>query len=293
MACPKCGGDNREPIAPGYYRCTSAVRLPATPDPLDGYGPSRIAEYASCGNEYQEDVRAQPTEACACGTFAIGRCAVCGRPVCGIHSRVEDVRLCLDDLAARNQEQRAAEEAEERRRADDVTRTEALIVQLAGQLFRLRPDGGILSDGRRGPVHRLWPIGRFPWSFMIGGGFVNEYSRTQQELETFIDQFGGLHTWQQQGANFEGSREEIAVALAQAVADVQAGRSTYLGSGRAIDATPYEHFHPISSARMAKAKVLDGAANLMMDMFQPSRWRRRQAQKDATRREEEWRHSGY
>lgn len=292
MACPTCGGTDREAIAPGYYRCTTAVRLPTRPDPLDDYGPSRVAEYAPCGIEYQEGVNSQPTDACACGTFAIGRCAICGRPVCGTHSRVADVRLCLDDLAVREQERREAAGAEERRRAEHVARTDASIVRLARQLFQLRPDGGILSDGRRGPLHRLWPIGRFPWSFMIGGGYVNEYSRTQQDLETFIDQTGGLHAWRQEGASFEGSREKVAEALAQAVADVQAGTDSYLGRGRPIDATPYEQARPINSVRRAKASALDGAANLMMDIFQPSRWRRRRAQKDAARRDEQWRQSG-
>lgn len=40
------------------------------------------------------------TEACKCGTFAVGRCADCSAPACGRHSRlVHDRFLCSEHVA--------------------------------------------------------------------------------------------------------------------------------------------------------------------------------------------------
>lgn len=40
------------------------------------------------------------TTQCACGTFAIGQCGDCGKPVCGDHSVLGTPRRCLDCHAA-------------------------------------------------------------------------------------------------------------------------------------------------------------------------------------------------
>jgi hypothetical protein len=62
------------------------------------------------------------TQACACGTFAIGLCPECEAPVCGIHSiMLNDRRLCLDckaraDAAA----SRRHREAEQEQRAQEM-----------------------------------------------------------------------------------------------------------------------------------------------------------------------------
>ena len=95
-SCPKCGGNNREPIAPGYWRCTSIVATftggPGLTNPMKG--PMAIEHRDVCGNEYTEGLNGGTT--CACGTFAIGHCAECSTPVCGTHSGLWEgrERLC-------------------------------------------------------------------------------------------------------------------------------------------------------------------------------------------------------
>lgn len=96
--CPECGGTSREPIAPGYWQCTSVIHEPAVTvvaDPATG-GPRPITTVVEriCRAQYQEG--AVKSEAvCRCGTFAIGLCAECREPVCGIHSSmIDDRRLC-------------------------------------------------------------------------------------------------------------------------------------------------------------------------------------------------------
>jgi hypothetical protein len=99
MPCPRCHGDAREPIAPGFWRCTT-VRTELVPlGPHPGRpGIVQQERRVVCGTEYQQG---GATAACACGTFAIGQCTACGRPVCGYHSAlVAGRRLCADELAA-------------------------------------------------------------------------------------------------------------------------------------------------------------------------------------------------
>jgi hypothetical protein len=55
-----------------------------------------------CGAEYQEGPAPAAAVECACGTFAIGRCVDCAKPVCGDHSsRWDDVRVCAEHAAER------------------------------------------------------------------------------------------------------------------------------------------------------------------------------------------------
>jgi hypothetical protein len=79
--CPNCGGADATELAPGYWRC-------------DSY---RDEDF--CGHHYQVGgaalTSAQPL--CECGTFAVGKCAECGKWVCGSHSGIpywEGRRLC-------------------------------------------------------------------------------------------------------------------------------------------------------------------------------------------------------
>jgi hypothetical protein len=66
-------------------------------------GPQGFTQSLTCGFEYHEVAGgnvAAPT-ACECGTFAIGVCTTCGKPVCGNHSSVRDgKRLCVEDNSA-------------------------------------------------------------------------------------------------------------------------------------------------------------------------------------------------
>src|ERR1044072_7788989 len=119
MPCPNCGGHDREPIGPGFWRCTS-IRVvtrepggPGLPDPRLGPGVLYVQDEVVCRTEYQEGGQGL---LCACQTFAIGRCAECGDPVCGIHSGVlQDVRLCRVHLAAEREKLDHARHDEERR----------------------------------------------------------------------------------------------------------------------------------------------------------------------------------
>jgi hypothetical protein len=116
VPCPDCKGSSRIAIAPGYWQCTTLVRrfiphwglMPGTSPQLGIMGPVLAARQRPCGRRYQEaggrneiDVNAS----CACGMFAIGRCADCGVFVCGEHSGLSEGRLtCAADIGRRRRE---------------------------------------------------------------------------------------------------------------------------------------------------------------------------------------------
>jgi hypothetical protein len=106
LGCPRCGGEARSPIAPGYWRCESVTDFY---DPNMPYNRGRRV----CGTEYQEGSPGA-TESCRCGTFAIGRCGNCGNPSCGRHSKLDgtETRICdscWTVVARRHEKQRAAQ----------------------------------------------------------------------------------------------------------------------------------------------------------------------------------------
>jgi hypothetical protein len=117
MTCPRCGGSIRDLLAPGFYRCRSVVAThtggPGLTDP--SLGPPVITTETVCGHEYQPDAAfdaAGTRIECPCGTFAIGHCHDCRRPVCGEHSEMSDRRLCgrcwqhaQEDMARRQHEE--------------------------------------------------------------------------------------------------------------------------------------------------------------------------------------------
>lgn len=114
--CPECGGSSREPIAPGYWQCTSVIREPAVTVVTDlatgGPRPITTVGERICRAQYQEG--AMNVEAvCRCGTFAVGLCAECREPVCGIHSSmIDDRRLCDGHASAARAAIREKAEAE-------------------------------------------------------------------------------------------------------------------------------------------------------------------------------------
>lgn len=98
MACPRCGGEDRRVIAPGYFECASLI--PVT----QGLTPAGVPVpgSAACGHRYQGGTPVNAAGVCACQTNAIGTCAECARPVCGDHSELaEDKRICVTCLQAR------------------------------------------------------------------------------------------------------------------------------------------------------------------------------------------------
>ena len=143
MACPHCGGSEREPIAPGYWRCTSSHTtagmqvgpMPGTPQWAGIVGPQLTRGFVVCGHEYQEAAPAggDASAMCECGTFAIGQCAECSRPVCGSHSKLVDGRrLCEADVADHAAETQAAQRLDDLRkyRSAEEAMRERLILHL-------------------------------------------------------------------------------------------------------------------------------------------------------------------
>ena len=103
MACPRCGGEDRKLVAPGYFECTSLMPV------MQGLTPAGVPVpgSASCGHRYQEGAPVSATGTCTCRTFAIGTCGQCGRPICGDHSRLaDDERVCVTCLQARAEQAR-------------------------------------------------------------------------------------------------------------------------------------------------------------------------------------------
>lgn len=138
MPCPNCGGNSREVIAPGFWLCTSPIPV-GTPGPglLGLPGPPVAHIMTPCGKEYQEvDADMGPTPLCSCGTYSIGQCMTCRRPVCGSRTcstvrtgrrvctachaeevRVESTRLAVEREEVRGAEERSHKTAVDRQRA--------------------------------------------------------------------------------------------------------------------------------------------------------------------------------
>jgi hypothetical protein len=109
MGCPSCGGSDRILVAPGYWECRSLVeehRAGLVPDGMGGTRPVTDVIRRPCELRYHQAAGGGPTLLCEWdqGTFAIGLCADCGKPVCGDHSRLyQDRRLCIQDVNAREE----------------------------------------------------------------------------------------------------------------------------------------------------------------------------------------------
>jgi hypothetical protein len=116
MPCPTCGGFERMPIAPGYWECTSSTAAERWEPAGPGGAVIPVSFAKICGQRYQEG-RPAGLEECACRTYAIGHCAICGVAVCGERdcSRlVEGRRLCLSHWEVVQQDKRNAEMARRR-----------------------------------------------------------------------------------------------------------------------------------------------------------------------------------
>jgi hypothetical protein len=108
--CPICGGNDRVPLAPGFWRCESIVTdyqtglipAPGYPPAFQMKVPMAVPRQRVCGHEYHEASGLEgEMQYCACGTGAIGRCAIDHRPVCGYHSKMRDGRRLCDQCVAR------------------------------------------------------------------------------------------------------------------------------------------------------------------------------------------------
>lgn len=105
MPCPRCGSwKQRRQIAPGYWECKGIrPHWINVPDPMFA---GRRGKWelipVLCNTRYQEgslEALDGPTEYCRCNTFAIGRCWVCQRSVCGLHSSYKQGSLRCDACA--------------------------------------------------------------------------------------------------------------------------------------------------------------------------------------------------
>ncbi len=105
--CPKCGGSSLSQITPGFLECTSLVVVGVIHRP-DGMGP--MPAEAPCGHRFQVNV-AGSAELCRCGRQSIGRCADCGKPLCGIEGTGRGLFLCPECVNQRDQRRRAEERA--------------------------------------------------------------------------------------------------------------------------------------------------------------------------------------
>ncbi len=116
---------DREPIALGYWRFVTSTLTEKTtwvPDHIGGRRPLTESVPTVCQAEYQEG-DGSGTALCECSTFAIGICARCKAPVCGMHSRLTvEGRLCnqhaaeFDEAAKLKAAQRRRQQHEEGQR---------------------------------------------------------------------------------------------------------------------------------------------------------------------------------
>lgn len=129
--------------------------------------------HEDCGAAYQEADATITHETCACGTFAIGHCQDCTRPVCGSHSSLtEGVRVCVQDARKRvatahtkyldESIKKAVEERELRTQQEQ--QVARFLAEMAArgnpgtqQLWRLdRSYSGLLTR----PAWKAWDLGR-------------------------------------------------------------------------------------------------------------------------------------
>lgn len=162
-ACPVCHGTDLQEIAPGYYECHSYN------DARDG----------TCRERFQvSGMPHQPAIYCGCGTFAIGRCVECKRPICGDHSQLTDSgRLCGDHYATLIKQQNAP-------RGDDAVAVAGRLIDTFLEVMRAAGNPGAevemqsgghsatLFGGRRRATRRFpeptWRMGVYRWLSVSG-----------------------------------------------------------------------------------------------------------------------------
>jgi hypothetical protein len=154
LGCPRCGGEARSLIAPGYWRCESLVAWDQ-PDRRGGTIPERVT--GTCGYAYQEGRPGMGgVPACSCGTDSIGTCVHCGQRVCGIHSKLfHSARVC-DACMPAAQQRREREEAE--KAAAHAARLATLPPMGARQFAAHCREWADFAGGREG-LERMCAIG--------------------------------------------------------------------------------------------------------------------------------------
>lgn len=161
--------------------------------------------------QYQEGQAATPdAQACACGTFAIGRCQRCDRAICGSHSSLQEgVRVCgTCSATARAVAARAADDAQRQREAARMTVAQFLeAAQSAGNpglrtwtlhktssnwkgaRHHTKHDGTVeMSGWRLGHDHVLELSGRIAWFWSSAGLLVKEGTKPKWKKVSLADQ---------------------------------------------------------------------------------------------------------
>lgn len=104
----------------------------------------------TCGHRYQDGSGRVSDAQCECGTFAIGICKRCDRPVCGYHSTIESgVRLCAPCRSIVADERKAAWKQSRDARIAELQAIEHPVEQLIatmGAFVRLGHTGGYDGD---------------------------------------------------------------------------------------------------------------------------------------------------
>ncbi len=141
-------------------------------------GPPVIRNQFQCSTEYQGGPGSSVT--CRCGTFAIGLCAICRTPVCGVHGTMRaDRRLC----PAHDAELRQHEDL----RSRDAAAADAAARYEAQRLWVVRTEKELAG------VHSVERIVRVVASFSkIEGGYSP--AQTYHDKEALDALLGGA-TW--------------------------------------------------------------------------------------------------
>jgi hypothetical protein len=209
MPCPSCGGTRRNPIAPGYWECTTAIDDPAiVKSAWDVADPWRAATFPQrpCGHRYQDGpvVKSEP---CQCGTYSIGRCGRCDEPVCGDHGTPHAGGLHCKRCA------RALLEEDQRRKrevADARAAAREKLKQSAEEAIR-RATEALGNSGR--PPERLAVVKRIETSGSGGpGGGRPGTSWLEIEREMGLGWYVGRFVWTARG---EGESMSSHLALTE------------------------------------------------------------------------------
>lgn len=194
MHCPVCGGDRRDPVAPGYWRCASVVTETAWttgPDPryppsMGVMGPIPTEVQRICGHEYHEanpgDDAMGDRESCSCGIFAIGRCAECQQPLCGRHGADRKQRFVCQRCRVRLDEEDAAAAAQAAAEQDAVAQ-EKFAAEVAHVLADLRQRLLRVTD----PTERMLRL----WDALNDEPLHTAYSNQKRLLASFVSDVSG------------------------------------------------------------------------------------------------------
>lgn len=86
--CPHCGGRQVRQITPSEFECVTPLPAGLVPPEASPVPPMR-----PCGHCFQVPTVVK-TAPCSCGLESIGRCADCGRVLCGLHGGGGAESLC-------------------------------------------------------------------------------------------------------------------------------------------------------------------------------------------------------